>query len=157
MSNAAQPSRTELPMVMTAAEMRRHWRRGEVRPLSPLLDMTAEYAGHWWNLDGNDAWVRATDPNAIAVYEAQKQRSAATLEELRKKTQRHHLRRRLQSRFTEDLEAFPEVDVGRGPESFSHPPYQSCQEGLTENPATPTPRVPASMDFTRPEHRWHPG
>ncbi len=66
-------------MVMTAAEMRRRWRRGEVRPLSPLLDMTAEYAGHWWNLDGNDAWVRATDPNAIAVYEAQKQRSAATL------------------------------------------------------------------------------
>jgi hypothetical protein len=97
MNRAAQPSRPELPMVMTAAEMRRHWRRGEVRPLSPLLDMTAEYAGHWWNLDGNDAWVRATDPNAIAVYEAQKQRSAATLEQLQKKTQRLHLRRQLPS------------------------------------------------------------
>jgi hypothetical protein len=97
MSSTAQPSRAELPMVITAAEMRRHWRRGKVRPLSPLLDMTAEYAGHWWNLDGNDAWVRATDPNAIAVYETQKQRSAATLEELRKKTQRLHLRKQSSS------------------------------------------------------------
>lgn len=76
---------TSLPKVITAAEMRRHWLRGEVRPISPLLDMTVEYAGHWWNLDGKDAWVRATDPKAIAVYEAQKERSAAMHERLRKR------------------------------------------------------------------------
>lgn len=81
-------TRTGPPKVITAAEMRRHWLRGEVRPISPLLDMTVEYAGHWWNLDGNDAWVRATDPVAIAKYEAQKQRSAALHDELRKKTRR---------------------------------------------------------------------
>jgi hypothetical protein len=79
---------TGLPKVITAAQMRRAWLRAEVRPLSPLLDMTVEYAGHWWNLDGNDAWVRATDPVAIAKYEGQKQRSAALHEQLRKKIRR---------------------------------------------------------------------
>jgi hypothetical protein len=84
------PSQTELPAhrlpkVMTAMEMRRHWLDREVIPLSPILDMTVKYAGHWWNLDGNDAWVRAVDPNAVALYEATMKRSAEALEELRKR------------------------------------------------------------------------
>lgn len=48
--------------------------------------MTVKYAGHWWNLDGTDAWVRVTDPNAIALYEATQKRAAEALEELRRKT-----------------------------------------------------------------------
>lgn len=70
---------------MTATEMRRHWLDGDVAPLSPILDMTVKYAGHWWNLDGADAWVRATDPNAIALYEATQKKSAEALKEIRQK------------------------------------------------------------------------
>lgn len=77
-----------LPKVMTAREMREHWLDREVIPLSPILDMTVKYAGHWWNLDGTDAWVRATDPNAIALYEATRKRSAEALEELQHKIRR---------------------------------------------------------------------
>lgn len=87
------PSQNELPAhrlpkVMTATEMRQHWLDGEVNPLSPILDMTVKYAGHWWNLDGTDAWVRATDPNAIALYESTQKRSTEVLEELRQKLRR---------------------------------------------------------------------
>jgi hypothetical protein len=86
------PSPTELPAhrlpkVMTAIEMRRHWLDREVTPLSPILDMTVKYAGHWWNLDGTDAWVRATDPNAIALYEATQKRAADALAQLRSRRQ----------------------------------------------------------------------
>ncbi len=76
-----------LPKVMTAREMREHWLDREVTPLSPILDMTVKYAGHWWNLDGTDAWVRATDSNAIALYEATQKRSAEVLAQIQRKLQ----------------------------------------------------------------------
>jgi hypothetical protein len=72
---------------MTATEMRKHWLDREVTPLSPILDMTVKYAGHWWNLDGSDAWVRATDPNAIALYEATQKRSNEALSQIRERPQ----------------------------------------------------------------------
>lgn len=74
-----------LPKVMTATEMRCHWLDGDVRPLSPILDMTVKYAGHWWNLDGTDAWVRATDPGAIALYETTQKRATEALAQLQQK------------------------------------------------------------------------
>lgn len=84
------PSQTEvpahrLPKVMTATEMRKHWLDREVTPLSPILDMTVKYAGHWWNLDGTDAWVRATDPKAIALYEVTQKQANEALAEIQQK------------------------------------------------------------------------
>jgi hypothetical protein len=77
-----------LPKVITATEMRRHWLDGKVSPISPILDMTVKYAGAWWNLDGNDAWVRATDPHAIALYEATQKRSAEAIAQIQQKIRR---------------------------------------------------------------------
>ncbi|GAA2305048.1 hypothetical protein GCM10009853_072650 [Glycomyces scopariae] len=44
--------------------------------------------GAWWNLDGTDAWVRATDPNAIALYEATQERAAEIIAQIQRKLQR---------------------------------------------------------------------
>jgi hypothetical protein len=77
-----------IPKVITSTAMRQHWLKGNVRQVTPLTDVIVKFAGHWWNLDGDDAWVRVTDPNLIAIYERQHERWKAADQELQRKIKR---------------------------------------------------------------------
>lgn len=84
----APSNESSLPRVITSTEMRQHWLKGSVRQVTPLADIIVSYAGHWWCLDGDDAWVRVTDPALAAIYDRQHERWKAVDQQLREQAKR---------------------------------------------------------------------
>jgi len=95
MNTPPEPHESTMPKVITSTAMRQHWLKGEVRQVTPLADIIVTYGGYWWCLDGDDAWVRVTDPALAAIYERQHERWKAVDQQLR---QQHAKAKAVQAR-----------------------------------------------------------